>query len=143
MTASWLLDACDDESLFRSIVDAPWPCVKKNILGSHRPAGLDVANKAARGAGGLKPPPIGGTLKCHGVYNILIAQDDKGVFQALIDWVMTHQGQSYDALADGITHGAPLCHHAGWADLRSAGGQEPPPHAELRAACWAQAFAMS
>ncbi|WP_290902918.1 hypothetical protein [Aquabacterium sp.] len=44
------LAACDYESLFRSIVDVPWKWVKKHILGTHRPAGLDLADKPARGA---------------------------------------------------------------------------------------------
>lgn len=44
------LAACDYESLFRSIVDVPWKWIKKHVLGTHRPAGLDVAGKPARGA---------------------------------------------------------------------------------------------
>lgn len=44
------LAACDYESLLRSIVDVPWKWVKKHILGTHRPAGLDVADKPARHA---------------------------------------------------------------------------------------------
>ena len=47
------LAACDYESLFRSIVDVPWKWVKKHILGTHRPAGLDLASKptsASRGS---------------------------------------------------------------------------------------------
>lgn len=44
------LAACDYESLFRSIVDVPWKWVKKHILGTHRPAGLDLADKPVRGA---------------------------------------------------------------------------------------------
>lgn len=59
-------------------------------------------------AGGFKLPPVGGTLNYLSLYNILIAKDDKAVFQALIDWVMANQGQKYDALAVGITHGDPL-----------------------------------
>jgi len=39
------LAACDYESLFRSIVDVPWKWIKKHILGTHRPAGLDLAGK--------------------------------------------------------------------------------------------------
>ena len=45
------LAACDYESLFRSIVDVPWKWIKKNVLGTHRPAGLDMAHKPARGTG--------------------------------------------------------------------------------------------
>jgi GNAT superfamily N-acetyltransferase len=59
-------------------------------------------------AGGFKLPPIGGVLNYLSLANILIAQDDKAVFQALIDWVMVHQGQKYDALATAVTHGDPL-----------------------------------
>ncbi len=44
------LAACDYESLLRSIVDVPWKWVKKHILGTHRPAGLELASKPARGA---------------------------------------------------------------------------------------------
>ncbi len=42
------------------------------------------------------------------IYNILIAGDDKAVFKSLLDWVMAHQGQKYDALATAVTHGDPL-----------------------------------
>lgn len=39
------LAACDYESLGRSIVDVPWKWVKKHILGTHRPQGLDLAKR--------------------------------------------------------------------------------------------------
>ncbi|MBI5924799.1 MAG: hypothetical protein HY836_04300 [Aquabacterium sp.] len=41
------LAACDYESLFRSIVDVPWKWVKKHMLGTHNPAGLDIAKQHA------------------------------------------------------------------------------------------------
>lgn len=41
------LAACDYESLFRSIVDVPWKWIKKHILGTHRPAGLELAKRQA------------------------------------------------------------------------------------------------
>jgi hypothetical protein len=44
------LAACDYESLIRSIVDVPWKWFKKNILGTHRPAGLDLAGNPLRSA---------------------------------------------------------------------------------------------
>ncbi len=59
-------------------------------------------------AGGFKLPAVGGVLNYLSIYNILIANDDKAVFQGLIDWVMANQGKAYDALALGITHGDPL-----------------------------------
>ncbi|MBH1987808.1 MAG: hypothetical protein I8H76_10850 [Burkholderiales bacterium] len=59
-------------------------------------------------AGGFKLPPVGGMLNYLSIYNILIAGDDRAVFKSLLDWVMAHQGQKYDALAVGITHGDPL-----------------------------------
>jgi len=40
------IGACDYESLFRSIVDVPWKWIKKHMLGTHKPAGLDVAKQA-------------------------------------------------------------------------------------------------
>lgn len=43
------LAACDYESLLRSIVDVPLKWVRKHILGTHRPAGLALADKPARG----------------------------------------------------------------------------------------------
>ncbi len=58
--------------------------------------------------GGFKLPPIGGALNYLTLYNVLIADDDPAIFQALIDWVMAHQGQRYDALATAVTHGDPL-----------------------------------
>ncbi|MDO9291532.1 MAG: hypothetical protein Q7U09_08110 [Hydrogenophaga sp.] len=58
--------------------------------------------------GGFKLPAVGGELNYLSLYNILVAKDDKAVFQGLIDWIMAHQGQKYDALAVGITHGDPL-----------------------------------
>lgn len=42
------IGACDYESLFRSIVDVPVKWVRKHLLGTHRPAGLDVERKPAR-----------------------------------------------------------------------------------------------
>jgi len=59
-------------------------------------------------AGGFKLPPVGGVLNYLTLCNILVADDDKAVCQALIDWIMANQGQKYDALAIGITHGDPL-----------------------------------
>lgn len=41
------LAACDYESLFRSIVDVPWKWIKKHMLGTHKPAGLDIAKQHA------------------------------------------------------------------------------------------------
>ncbi len=41
------IGACDYESLFRSIVDVPWKWIKKHMLGTHKPAGLDVAGQGA------------------------------------------------------------------------------------------------
>jgi GNAT superfamily N-acetyltransferase len=58
--------------------------------------------------GGFKLPPIGGVLNYLTLHTTLVAGDDKAVFQALIDWIMAHQGQKYDALACAITHGDPL-----------------------------------
>jgi GNAT superfamily N-acetyltransferase len=58
--------------------------------------------------GGFKLPPIGGVLNYLTIYNIVVEKDDKAVFQGLIDWLMAHQGQKYDALATGLTHGDPL-----------------------------------
>jgi GNAT superfamily N-acetyltransferase len=58
--------------------------------------------------GGFKLPPIGGALNYLTLCNILIANDDPAIFQALIDWVMAHQGQRYDALATGVVQGDPL-----------------------------------
>lgn len=59
-------------------------------------------------AGGFKLPPAGGVLNYLTLYNILIAHDDAAIYQALIDWVMAHAGQKYDALATAVTHGDPL-----------------------------------
>jgi hypothetical protein len=42
------IGACDYESLFRSIVDVPVKWVRKHLLGTHRPAGLDVERKPQR-----------------------------------------------------------------------------------------------
>lgn len=58
--------------------------------------------------GGFKLPPIGGVLNYLTLYHVLVAGDDKAVLQGLIDWVMAHQGQKYDALATCFTHGDPL-----------------------------------
>jgi len=58
--------------------------------------------------GGFKLPPVGGALNYLTLYNILIANDDHTVFRGLIDWVMSHQGQKYDAVATALTHGDPL-----------------------------------
>jgi hypothetical protein len=41
------LAACDYESLLRSIVDVPWKWIKKHILGTHRPEGLELAQRHA------------------------------------------------------------------------------------------------
>lgn len=41
------LAACDYESVFRSMIDVPWKWIKKHVLGTHRPAGLDVAMRQA------------------------------------------------------------------------------------------------
>ena len=59
-------------------------------------------------AGGFKLPPVGGVLNYLTLYNVLIANDDQAIYQALIDWVMAHEGQKYDALATAVTHGDPL-----------------------------------
>lgn len=59
-------------------------------------------------AGGFKLPPIGGVLNYLTIYNVMVENDDKAVFQGLIDWLMAHQGQKYDAIATGLTHGDPL-----------------------------------
>lgn len=58
--------------------------------------------------GGFKLPPVGGALNYLTLANALVAQDDKDVFRGLIDWIMANQGQKYDALAIGITHGDPM-----------------------------------
>jgi len=58
--------------------------------------------------GGFKLPAIGGALNYLTLYNVLVSNDDKAVFQGLIDWIMAHQGQQYDALATAVTHGDPL-----------------------------------
>jgi hypothetical protein len=58
--------------------------------------------------GGFKLPAIGGTLNYLSLYNVLVAKDDGPVLQGLIDWVMAHQGQKYDALATAFTKGDPL-----------------------------------
>jgi GNAT superfamily N-acetyltransferase len=76
----------------------------KPIIKAIRP----LYNLYVRLAGGFTLPAIGGTLNYLSLYNILIADDDKAVFQGLIDWVMAHHGQTCDALAVGITHGDPL-----------------------------------
>jgi len=46
------IGACDYESLFRSIVDVPWKWIKKHMLGTHKPAGLDVAGRPERSTQG-------------------------------------------------------------------------------------------
>jgi GNAT superfamily N-acetyltransferase len=58
--------------------------------------------------GGFKLPPVGGVLNYLTLANILIANDDPAVLQGLIDYVMAHAGQKYDALATAFTHGDPL-----------------------------------
>ena len=45
------LAACDYESLFRSIVDVPWKSIKKHLLGTHKPAGLDIAAQGTQAHG--------------------------------------------------------------------------------------------
>ena len=44
------IGACDYESLFRSIVDVPVKWVRKHLLGTHRPAGLEVERRPQRSA---------------------------------------------------------------------------------------------
>lgn len=58
--------------------------------------------------GGFKLPGVGGMLNYLTLHTTLIADDDKAIFQALIDWIMANQGSKYDALACGVTHGDPL-----------------------------------
>ena len=45
------LAACDYESLVRSIVDMPWKWIKKHVLGTHRPEGLELAKRQATSSG--------------------------------------------------------------------------------------------
>ncbi|MDE2401215.1 MAG: hypothetical protein KGL90_06085 [Burkholderiales bacterium] len=58
--------------------------------------------------GGFKLPAVGGMLNYLTLHTTLIANDDPAVYRALIDWIMAHQGQKYDALACAVTHGDPL-----------------------------------
>jgi GNAT superfamily N-acetyltransferase len=58
--------------------------------------------------GGFKLPPVGGVLNYLTLANVLIAKDEPAIYQALIDWVMAHQGKKVDALATCVTHGDPL-----------------------------------
>jgi hypothetical protein len=58
--------------------------------------------------GGFKLPPVGGSLNYLSLYNVLVKDDDKDLFRGMIDWVMTHQGQGYDALATCTATGDPL-----------------------------------
>lgn len=59
-------------------------------------------------AGGFKLPAVGGALNYLTVYNTLVTDDDTAVHRALLDWLMAHQGQKYDAIATAFTHGDPL-----------------------------------
>ena len=85
---------------------------KQTRVMGFKPAALGVlrplVNLYFKAVGGFQLPPVGGMLNYLTIYNIAIAQDDPLVLQALIDWVMGHQGRDYDALAIGITHGDPL-----------------------------------
>jgi GNAT superfamily N-acetyltransferase len=67
-----------------------------------------VYNLYAKLFGGFNLPPVGGMLNYLSAYNVHIANDDKAVFQALIDWVMVNQGEGYDALAVCMAQGDPL-----------------------------------
>jgi hypothetical protein len=58
--------------------------------------------------GGFNLPPVGGALNYLSLYNILIANDDKELFQGMIDWVMVHQGKGFDAVATAMAQGDPL-----------------------------------
>jgi GNAT superfamily N-acetyltransferase len=58
--------------------------------------------------GGFKLPPVGGMLNYLTLHTTLIAGDDPALYRALIDWIMAHQGQKYDALACAVTSGDPL-----------------------------------
>lgn len=80
------------------------------VMGFKAPIGLirPLYNLYASIAGGFRLPPVGGVLNYLTLHTTLVANDDKDVFRALIDWIMANQGQKYDALACGITHGDPL-----------------------------------
>lgn len=58
--------------------------------------------------GGFKLPPVGGVLNYLTLANVLVAHDECDIYQALIDWVMAHQGKKVDALATCVTQGDPL-----------------------------------
>jgi len=58
--------------------------------------------------GGFKLPPVGGMLNYLTLHTTLIANDDAAIYRALIDWIMAHEGQKYDALACALTKGDPL-----------------------------------
>lgn len=58
--------------------------------------------------GGIKLPAINGILNYLTLHTRVIANDDPAVFQALIDWIMVHDGKKYDALACAVVTGDPL-----------------------------------
>jgi GNAT superfamily N-acetyltransferase len=58
--------------------------------------------------GGIKLPAIGGMLNYLTLHTRVIANDDPAIFQALIDWIMVHDGRKYDALACAVVAGDPL-----------------------------------
>jgi GNAT superfamily N-acetyltransferase len=58
--------------------------------------------------GGFKLPAVGGMLNYLTLHTTLIKNDSTDIYRALIDWIMVHQGQQYDALACAVTHGDPL-----------------------------------
>lgn len=76
----------------------------KPVIAAIRP----LYNLYASLFGGFRLPPVGGVLNYLTLHTTLIAHDDKAIYQALIDWIMAHQGQKYDALACAVTHGDPL-----------------------------------
>lgn len=58
--------------------------------------------------GGIKLPAIGGMLNYLTLHTRVITGDDPAIFQALIDWIMVHDGKKYDALACAVVTGDPL-----------------------------------
>lgn len=58
--------------------------------------------------GGMKLPAAGGSLNYTALHTPLVKDDDKALFQALIDWQMARDGGRHDALATAWTQGDPL-----------------------------------
>jgi GNAT superfamily N-acetyltransferase len=76
----------------------------KPVIAAIRP----VYNLYAGLFGGFKLPAIGGMLNYLTLHTTLVKDDATDIYRALIDWIMAHQGQKYDALACAVTHGDPL-----------------------------------